>query len=137
VSITDTLNRGSRNLCPLARPPGPYLHKNKAPELRGHFTLLDVLQQKMLTKNPQPFLLPDLILYVIDFIPPASDTAKIAYEPSHNLTRTLLAPTPTSRIIYPTARRLLYTHCLYVGSPRRLRCLLSSFPAYAVDPAAP
>jgi hypothetical protein len=43
----------------------------------------------MLTKNPQPFLPPDLVLYVIDFIPPASNTAKIAYEPSHILTRTL------------------------------------------------
>jgi hypothetical protein len=91
----------------------------------------------MLTNNPQPFLPPDLILYVIDFIPPASDTAKIAYEPSHILTRTLLALTLTSRIIYPTARRLLYTHCLYVDSPRRLRCLLSSLSAYTADPAAP
>jgi hypothetical protein len=91
----------------------------------------------MLTKNLQPFLPPDLVLYVIDFIPPASNTAKIAYEPSHILTRTLLALTLTSRTIYPTARRLLYTHCLYVDSPRRLRCLLSSLSAYAADPAAP
>jgi hypothetical protein len=70
-------------------------------------------------------------------MPPASDTAKIAYEPSHILTRTLLALTLTSRIISPTTRRLLYTHCLYVDSPRRLRCLLSSLPAYTADPAAP
>ena len=125
------------NLWPLARPPNPYLHKNRALESRAHVASLDILQQNMLTKNPQPFLPPDLVLYVIDFIPPTSDTAKIAYEPSHILTRTLLALTLTSRIIYPTARRLLYTHCLYVDSPRRLRCLLSSLSAYTADLAAP
>jgi hypothetical protein len=89
----------------------------------------------MSSQKPRPFLPLELIHYIIDFIPLAGDNAKIAYEPSHSITKTLLALTRTSRTIYHAARRLLYTHCLYIDSPRRLQRLLISLSAYIGDPA--
>jgi hypothetical protein len=89
----------------------------------------------MSSQKPHPFLPLELIHYIIDFIPLAGDNAKIAYEPSHSITKTLLSLTRTSRTIYPAARRLLYTHCLYIDSPWRLQRLLSSLSAYIGDPA--
>jgi hypothetical protein len=85
----------------------------------------------MVTNIAKPFLPPDLILYVVDFVvPPLIDT-KVAYEHEHVITRTLLALTLTSRLIYPVARRLPYNHCLYIDSPYRLHALLDSLSAYS------
>ncbi|KAN0109976.1 hypothetical protein V8E51_006363 [Hyaloscypha variabilis] len=82
----------------------------------------------------QPPLPSDIILCIIDFVAPTSRaTAKLAYEPSHTITKTLLALTLTARITYPAARQLLYSHCLYIDAPRRLRCLLNSFTAHTTD----
>jgi len=82
----------------------------------------------------QPPLPSDIILCIIDFVAPTSRaTAKLAYEPSHTITKTLLALTLPSRITYPAARQLLYSYCLYIDSPRRLRCLLDSFTAHTAD----
>jgi hypothetical protein len=89
----------------------------------------------MSTQRSHPFLPLELIHCIIDFIPLAGDNAKIAYEPSHSITKTLLALTSTSRTIYPAARRLLYTHCLYIDSPWRLQRLLISLSAYIGGPA--
>ncbi|PMD17761.1 hypothetical protein NA56DRAFT_265684 [Hyaloscypha hepaticicola] len=88
----------------------------------------------MYSQKPYPFLPLELIHYIIDFIPLAGDKAKIAYEPSHSITKTLLALTRTSRTIYPAARKLLYTHCLYIDSPWRIQRLLISLLAYIDDP---
>ena len=73
----------------------------------------------------QPFLPPELILSVFDWIVPPSNTA-VALPPSHISTKTFLSLARTSSIIYPAARRLLYTHCLWIDSIQRLQGALAS-----------
>jgi hypothetical protein len=90
----------------------------------------------MSSKAHQPFLPPDIILYIIDCVIPSWADTEVAYPRSHAITSTLLTLTRTSRLIYPTARRLLYTHCLYIDSPRRLRSLLCSLAAYTTESIA-
>ncbi|KAE9362841.1 hypothetical protein N431DRAFT_357997 [Stipitochalara longipes BDJ] len=87
----------------------------------------------MSDETSQPFLPADIILCIIDFVVPSNTNGPLAYEASHTITKTLLALTRTARIIYPAARRLLYTHCLYIDSPRRLRCVIESLTAYFAD----
>jgi hypothetical protein len=76
---------------------------------------------------------PDIILCIVDFVVSPEDKLKIAIEPSHTITKTLLALTRTARIIYPAARRLLYTHCLYIDSARRLGLVITPLRAYFAD----
>lgn len=79
-----------------------------------------------MTSNPSQTSLPlDLILSVIEWIVP--DPKSIALPPSHVVTKTLLCLARTSAIAYPAARRLLYTHCLWIDSVQRLQCLVASF----------
>jgi hypothetical protein len=75
----------------------------------------------------------DILLYIIDFIVPATIHSPIALCHRNTITKTILSLTLTSRIIYPTARRLLYTHCLYINTPRRLHGLLKTLS----DPSDP
>jgi hypothetical protein len=78
----------------------------------------------------------DILLSVLDFVVPASIHSPIALSLRSTTTKTILSLTLTSRTIYPTARRLLYTHCLYINTPRRLHDLLKilSDPS---DPSKP
>jgi hypothetical protein len=102
--------------------------KVTAPEA-PHFNIAG-FKVKMSRTTIHPFLPPELILYVVDFIVPPWVDTEVAYPPSHPITSTLLALTRTSRIIYSAARHLLYTHCLYIDSIRRLLSLLNSLSAY-------
>lgn len=80
----------------------------------------------MATRRMRQPLPADIILLVIDFVVPASIQSPIALSVRSTTTKTLLSLTLTSRTIYPTARRLLYTHCLYINTPRRLLDLLKT-----------
>lgn len=82
----------------------------------------------MSTSNSEPFLPPELILSIIECLIP-SGTTPIALPSSHPTTRTLLSLARTSSITYPTACRLLYTHCLWIDNPSRLQLLKDSLTA--------
>ncbi|KAH8821393.1 hypothetical protein F5884DRAFT_767641 [Xylogone sp. PMI_703] len=66
---------------------------------------------------------PDLILYILDFIP-LTATPVIALPASHEITKTLLALTVTSRLTHLPALRLLYTRCMFIDSQSRLDTLV-------------
>lgn len=68
----------------------------------------------------------DLILNVIDFIIPAPKQSPVALSRHHPITKTIISLTLTCRAIYPTAHRLLYTHCLHISTPRQLNLLLDT-----------
>lgn len=80
----------------------------------------------------------DVLLYITELIVPASIYTPVARRADDIATRTLLSLTLTSRIIYPTARRLLYSHCLYIDTPFRLHALLRvlSDPSERSKPSA-
>lgn len=87
----------------------------------------------------QPSLPFELIRNIIDFVV-SSDGLPIppALPPWHPITKTLLALTRTSRSIYPIARRLLYSHCLYLrnlGSITLLTRTLKESSAASGSPA--
>ncbi|KAK0122472.1 hypothetical protein ONS95_010704 [Cadophora gregata] len=79
----------------------------------------------MAPHNEMPKLPVEIQLSIIDAIAPA-DLPQIALPRNHPFTKTLVALTYTSRALQPHARRLLYTHCLYIHTPNRLRKLLRS-----------
>ncbi|KAF1982488.1 hypothetical protein K402DRAFT_397567 [Aulographum hederae CBS 113979] len=72
------------------------------------------------------FLPTELILHVIDSLVPGHDNAPVAHPPNHGVTRTLISFTLVSTSTYSLATRYLYSHCLYLDSPTRLRLLLQS-----------
>ena len=80
----------------------------------------------MSSNTSQPFLPSELILSVIDWVIPRSGPQPIALPPSHPATKTLLSLCRASIITYPTARRLLYTHCLWISNSLRLYSLQDS-----------
>ena len=77
------------------------------------------------TNNSEPFLPPELILSIIEWLIPI-DPVPIALPPSHPVTKTLLSLTRTSSIAYPAARRFLYTNCLWIDNAERLQLLYNS-----------
>jgi hypothetical protein len=83
----------------------------------------------MSTNASQPFLPSEIILYIIDCLIPPPNLLPIAFPPSHPITHTLLSLARTSKVTYTAAIRLLYTHCLYLGSPQRIKCLSKSLNA--------
>jgi hypothetical protein len=68
----------------------------------------------------------EIILDIIAFVVPASYSSNLALAPRNPSTRTLLSLTLTSRAIYPVARRLLYAHCVYIHTGRRLSLFLGA-----------
>lgn len=66
-----------------------------------------------------PRLPNEIILDIMESLIPTGHKA-IAIPASDPITKTLLALVRTSSITRPTALRLLYTHCLYIDSSRRL-----------------
>ncbi|CZR62623.1 uncharacterized protein PAC_12520 [Phialocephala subalpina] len=66
----------------------------------------------------------EIILNVIDFVTPTSNTSPIALVPGHPTTKTILSLTLTSRAIHPVARRLLYANCMYIHTSKRLSLLV-------------
>lgn len=67
----------------------------------------------------------ELILLIIESLV-AEDRDTVAYRSSHPITQTLVSLTLTSHATYPSAIRLLHSHCLYIDSSHRLRSLLNS-----------
>jgi hypothetical protein len=63
----------------------------------------------------------ELLLHTIDSLIPSSPP--VAFPASHIVTRTLLKLCLVSKTIHHAATRLLFTHCVYVDSPGRLRLL--------------
>ncbi|KAL4979887.1 hypothetical protein BDW66DRAFT_147802 [Aspergillus desertorum] len=60
---------------------------------------------------------PELILLIIEaLIPPKPPI----FPPGHSVTRTLLSLTLTCKLTHPLARELLFTHCLYLNSGKRI-----------------
>ncbi|PVH80878.1 hypothetical protein DL98DRAFT_515025 [Cadophora sp. DSE1049] len=80
----------------------------------------------MKTHDKIPQLPTEILLNIIDSIAPFADLPQIALPRNHPITKTLIALTYTSRALRPHARRLLYTHCLYIHTDNRLRKLLRS-----------
>lgn len=76
--------------------------------------------------NTLPTLPTEILLNVLDFVAPSAALPHIALSPNHPTTKTLIALTYTSRALLPTARRLLYTHCLYIHTSSRLKKLATS-----------
>ncbi|KAH7370900.1 hypothetical protein BKA65DRAFT_489438 [Rhexocercosporidium sp. MPI-PUGE-AT-0058] len=76
-----------------------------------------------------PELPTEILLTIIDKIAPSADLPQIALPRSHPITKTLLALTYTSRALRLHARRLLYTHCLYIDTSARLWKLIRSIEA--------
>ncbi|KAH7413466.1 hypothetical protein BKA64DRAFT_703570 [Cadophora sp. MPI-SDFR-AT-0126] len=80
----------------------------------------------MNTDDRIPQLPTEILLNIIDSIASFTDLPEIALPRNHPITKTLVALTYTSRALLPHARRLLYTHCLYIHTENRLRKLLRS-----------
>ncbi|KAE8441556.1 hypothetical protein EG329_004675 [Mollisiaceae sp. DMI_Dod_QoI] len=78
----------------------------------------------MLVNSDQLSLPLEIILNIIDFVVSSSKPLPIALVRTLPTTRTLLSLTLTSRAIYPLARRLLYTHCMYISNSQKLALLL-------------
>ncbi|KAL2066728.1 hypothetical protein VTL71DRAFT_2800 [Oculimacula yallundae] len=79
----------------------------------------------MMASYPEPAKLPcEILLTVIDSLLPASELQQVALPPTHPVTKTLIALTYTSRALRLHACRLLYKHCLYIHTARRLRKLI-------------
>ncbi|KAL4997021.1 hypothetical protein BDV10DRAFT_186676 [Aspergillus recurvatus] len=66
---------------------------------------------------------PELILLVIEALVPSNPPI---FPPSHPVTRTLLSLTLTCRLTHSLARELLFTHCLYLDSGKRIEDALKS-----------
>ncbi|KAH6717561.1 hypothetical protein BKA61DRAFT_597989 [Leptodontidium sp. MPI-SDFR-AT-0119] len=73
-----------------------------------------------------PKLPTEILLNIIDIIAPSANLPQIALPRDHPITKTLVALTYTSRALRLHARRLLYTHCLFIHTAARLRKLLRS-----------
>lgn len=63
---------------------------------------------------------PEIIDLIINCLIPTNEPLPIALPASSPVTKALLVLARTSRVTYPEAARLLYTHCLYIDSPERL-----------------
>jgi hypothetical protein len=65
---------------------------------------------------------PELILLIVEaLIPPKSRV----FPPDHPVTRTLLSLSLTCKLTHPLARELLFTHCLYLNSGKRIEDVLN------------
>ncbi|KAG4434039.1 hypothetical protein IFR05_010461 [Cadophora sp. M221] len=80
----------------------------------------------MAPRDEIPTLPTEILLSIIDIIAPSADLPQIALPRDHPITKTLLALTYTSRALRLHARRLLYTHCLYIHPATELSKLLRS-----------
>ena len=69
---------------------------------------------------------PEIILSVIDYVIPAAESQHLALCAPHPVTKTLLSLARVSSLTYPVARRLLFTHCLWIDDVERLKCLVTS-----------
>jgi hypothetical protein len=67
---------------------------------------------------------PELILRIIDFVPPSNQAQFL--NPVHTTTRTLLALCLTSRLTYTVAIKYLGQHCVYIDDKSRLIRLVNS-----------
>ncbi|KAL3435928.1 hypothetical protein BDV09DRAFT_184712 [Aspergillus tetrazonus] len=65
---------------------------------------------------------PELILLVIEALIPSESRI---LPPGHIVTRTLLSLSLTCKLTYPLARELLFTHCLYLNSGKRIEDVLN------------
>ena len=68
----------------------------------------------------------EVILHVVDQLATCPGPTPVALPSTHLVTRTLLALNLPCRAVRPLASRLLYTHCLYIDSHRRLGRLLQA-----------
>ncbi|KAL4983295.1 hypothetical protein BDW68DRAFT_38272 [Aspergillus falconensis] len=66
---------------------------------------------------------PELILLVIEALIQSNAPT---FPPSHPVTRTLLSLTLTCKLTQPLARELLFTHCLYLNSGKRIEDALTN-----------
>ncbi|KAE8356408.1 hypothetical protein BDV28DRAFT_110810 [Aspergillus coremiiformis] len=74
-----------------------------------------------------PQLPAEIILHVLEcLIPPA---APVALSPRDPVTQTLMSFTLASRLTHQAAKRLLFKHCIYLDSDRRLDHVLSQLNA--------
>ncbi|KAL4818896.1 hypothetical protein BDW67DRAFT_156209, partial [Aspergillus spinulosporus] len=65
---------------------------------------------------------PELILLIIEALIPSKSRI---FPPEHPVTRTLLSLSLTCKLTYPLARKLLFTHCLYLNSGKRIENALN------------
>ncbi|KEQ99105.1 hypothetical protein AUEXF2481DRAFT_399802 [Aureobasidium subglaciale EXF-2481] len=66
----------------------------------------------------------EILDQIIHFTIP--DPHYLAYPASHSCTKTLLSLSRVSKFTFQTARKLLYTHCLYIDAPWRLGSLVTA-----------
>lgn len=79
----------------------------------------------------------EIFLIIVDHVAPSAALPQIALQPHHPITKTLITLTYTCKALHHLARRLLYTHCLYIHTPQRLFKLLGSLTYTPVTSLVP